>query len=126
MIIVLKPRTSDENVKRVENMVRAKGLEVHTVKGEDLTIIGCIGDTVRVDPKLFEVDSSVEKVMHVQEPYKLSLIHISQPVEEIARQSVGILFDMIEIKKSQEGKYLPATLKEREATTGGRRTWKQD
>ena len=40
MIIVLKPRTSDENVKRVENMVRAKGLEVHTVKGEDLTIIG--------------------------------------------------------------------------------------
>ena len=27
-------------------MVRAKGLEVHTVKGEDLTIIGCIGDTV--------------------------------------------------------------------------------
>ena len=52
-------------------MVRAKGLEVHTVKGEDLTIIGCIGDTVRVDPKLFEVDSSVEKVMHVQEPYKL-------------------------------------------------------
>ena len=41
MIIVLKPRTSDENVKRVENMVRAKGLEVHTVKGEDLTIIGC-------------------------------------------------------------------------------------
>ena len=71
MIIVLKPRTSDENVKRVENMVRAKGLEVHTVKGEDLTIIGCIGDTVRVDPKLFEVDSSVEKVMHVQEPYKL-------------------------------------------------------
>ena len=51
MIIVLKPRTSDENVKRVENMVRAKGLEVHTVKGEDLTIIGCIGDTVRVDAK---------------------------------------------------------------------------
>ena len=33
MIIVLKPRTSDENVKRVENMVRAKGLEVHIVKG---------------------------------------------------------------------------------------------
>ena len=49
-----------------------------------------------------------------------------QPVEEIARQSVGILFDMIETKKSQEGKYLPATLKERESTTGGRRTWKQD
>ena len=27
---------------------------------------------------------------------------------------------------TQEGKYLPATLKERESPTGGRRTWKQD
>lgn len=36
-----------------------------------MTIIGCIGDTTRIDSKLFEVDSAVEKVMHVQEPYKL-------------------------------------------------------
>ena len=91
MIIVLKPRTSDENVKRVENMVRAKGLEVHTVKGEDLTIIGCIGDTVRVDPKLFEVDSSVEKVMHVQEPYKLSnrAFHPEDSIIDVSGVKVG-------------------------------------
>ena len=61
MIIVLKPRTTEENILRVENMVRARGLETHTVRGEELTIIGCIGDTVRVDPRLFEVDKSVEK-----------------------------------------------------------------
>ena len=91
MIIVLKPRTSDENVKRVENMVRAKGLEVHTVKGEDLTIIGCIGDTVRVDPKLFEVDSSVEKVMHVQEPYKLvnRAFHPDDTIVDVSGVKVG-------------------------------------
>ena len=58
--------------------------------------------------------------------YQPAITTMAQPVEEIARQSVGILFDMIETKKSQEGKYLPATLKERESTTGGRRTWKQD
>ena len=29
---------------------------------------GCIGDTTLIDPRLFEVDSSVDKVMHVQEP----------------------------------------------------------
>ena len=37
-----------------------------------MTIIGCIGDTTKIDSKLFEVDSSVDKVMHVQEPYKLA------------------------------------------------------
>ena len=91
MIIVLKPRTSDENVKRVENMVRAKGLEVHTVKGEDLTIIGCIGDTTRVDPKIFEVDSSVDKVMHVQEPYKLAnrAFHPEDSVVDVSGVKVG-------------------------------------
>ena len=58
--------------------------------------------------------------------YQPAITTMAQPVEEIARESVGILFDMIETKKSQEGVYLPATLKERESTTGGRRTWKQD
>ena len=43
MIIVLKPRTSDENVKRVENMVRAKGLEVHTAFHPDDTIVDVSG-----------------------------------------------------------------------------------
>ena len=91
MIIVLKPKTSEENVKRVEEMVRAKGLEAHTVIGEDLTIIGCIGDTVKVDPRLFEVDKSVEKVMHVQEPYKLAnrAFHPEDTIVDVAGVKVG-------------------------------------
>ena len=72
MIIVLKPRTTEENLNRVIKMVETKGLEAHVVRGEEMTIIGCIGDTVRIDPRLFEVDQSVDKVMHVQEPYKLA------------------------------------------------------
>lgn len=91
MIIVLKPKTTEENVRRVEDMVRAKGLEVHTVVGEDLTIIGCIGDTVKVDPRLFEVDKSVEKVMHVQEPYKLAnrAFHPEDTIVDVSGVKVG-------------------------------------
>ena len=58
MIIVLKPRTTEENLNRVIKMVETKGLEAHVVRGEEMTIIGCIGDTTQVDPKLFEVDSA--------------------------------------------------------------------
>lgn len=72
MIIVFKPHTTKENITRVENMIKAKGLDTHIVNGTEMTIIGCIGDTTLIDPRLFEVDSSVDKVMHVQEPYKLA------------------------------------------------------
>lgn len=91
MIIVLKPRTSEENLNRVVGMVHAKGLETHIVRGEGLTIIGCIGDTVRIDPRLFEVDKSVEKVMHVQEPYKLAnrAFHPEDTIVDVSGVKVG-------------------------------------
>ena len=72
MIIVLKPNTTPQDIQRVEQMVIARGLNIHTVHGEGMTIIGCIGDTSRIDPKLFEVNPNVDRVMHVQEPYKLA------------------------------------------------------
>lgn len=72
MIIVLKPRTTKQDIVRVEDMVKARGLDTHIIEGSEMTIIGCIGDTTRIDMKLFEVDPSVTKVMHVQEPYKLA------------------------------------------------------
>lgn len=61
-----------DDVSRVENMVKKRGLNTHVVQGEEMTVIGCIGDTAKVDSKLFEIDSAVDKVMHVQEPYKLA------------------------------------------------------
>lgn len=72
MIIVLKPRATHDDLTRVEHMIKRRGLDTHIVEGSEMTIIGCIGDTTRIDSKLFEVDSAVDKVMHVQEPYKLA------------------------------------------------------
>lgn len=72
MIIVLKPRTQQPEIDRVVNLIKSKGLDTHIVEGSEMTVIGCIGDTTRIDSKIFEVHSSVDKVMHVQEPYKLA------------------------------------------------------
>ena len=71
-IIVFKPKTSEEDVRKVASVVEAKGLTTHIVVGEDVTICGVIGDTTKVDPKQIEVSSVVERVMHVSEPYKLA------------------------------------------------------
>lgn len=91
MIIVLKPRTTKQDIARVEDMVKARGLDTHIIEGSEMTIIGCIGDTTRIDMKLFEVDPAVTKVMHVQEPYKLAsrAFHPEDSVVDVSGVKVG-------------------------------------
>jgi len=91
MIIVLKPRTTKPDITRVENMVKARGLDTHIIEGSEMTIIGCIGDTTRIDMKLFEVDPAVTKVMHVQEPYKLAsrAFHPEDSIIDVSGVKVG-------------------------------------
>ena len=91
MIIVLKPHTTEQNISRVENLIKNRGLDTHVVRGTEMTIIGCIGDTTLIDPRLFEVDSSVDKVMHVQEPYKLAnrAFHPEDSVIDVSGVKIG-------------------------------------
>lgn len=91
MIIVLKPHTTEENIQRVQNLIQKRGLDTHIVRGAEMTIIGCIGDTTAIDPRLFEVDHSVDKVMHVQEPYKLAnrAFHPEDSVIDVSGVKVG-------------------------------------
>ena len=91
MIIVLKPRATKDDLSRVEQLIKRKGLDTHVVEGAEMTIIGCIGDTTQVDPKLFEVDKAVDKVMHVQEPYKLAnrAFHPEDSIVNVSGVKVG-------------------------------------
>lgn len=91
MIIVLKPRVSEDNIHRVEMRIQKRGLDTHIVRGEEMTIIGCIGDTTAIDPKVFEVDPSVDKVMHVQEPYKLAnrAFHPEDSIIDVSGVKIG-------------------------------------
>lgn len=91
MIIVLKPRTKQQEIDRVLNLIKSKGLDTHIVEGSEMTVIGCIGDTTRIDAKLFEVNPSVDKVMHVQEPYKLAnrAFHPEDSIIDVSGVKVG-------------------------------------
>lgn len=91
MIIVLKPRTKQQEIDRVLNLIKSKGLDTHIVEGSEMTIIGCIGDTTRIDAKLFEVNPSVDKVIHVQEPYKLAnrAFHPEDSIIDVSGVKIG-------------------------------------
>jgi len=91
MIIVLRPLSTEADIQRVEQAVRNRGLTPHTVRGEEQTIIGLIGSTLKIDAEVWEVDSSVEKVMHVQEPYKLAnrSFHPDSSIVDVSGVKVG-------------------------------------
>ena len=91
MIIVLKPNSTNEQVAGVEQLVKMRGLDTHIVVGTGQTIIGCIGDTSRIDPRLFEVNPYVDKVMHVQEPYKLAnrAFHPDNSIVDVSGVKIG-------------------------------------
>lgn len=91
MIIVFKPHTTKEEVKKIVSQVEDKGLSTHVVEGEEVIICGVIGDTTKVDPKSIEVDEAVQKVMHVSEPYKLAnrAFHPEESIIDVSGVKVG-------------------------------------
>ena len=91
MIIVFKPKTTDEDVQKIVKQVEDKGLTTHIVVGTETTICGVIGDVTKVDPKQLEVSPVVDHVMRVSEPYKLAnrAFHPEDSIIDVAGAKVG-------------------------------------
>ena len=71
MIIVLKQGTTRQEIDYVTNVIVSKGsITVNPMIGNDLTILGLIGDTSRIDPAQIESLRCVERIMKVAEPFK--------------------------------------------------------
>jgi len=70
MIVIMKPKASEEEIVKVREFIEGKGLEVDLSRGDTYYIIGLIGDTSIIDPKKIQVFKGVDRVMKVQEPFK--------------------------------------------------------
>ena len=71
MIIIMKPGASEEAINRVTAIVEEKGLKAHLSKGDQVTIIGCVGDKTRLQGANIEISEGVDKIVNVTESYKL-------------------------------------------------------
>ncbi|GFP75091.1 3-deoxy-7-phosphoheptulonate synthase [Clostridium fungisolvens] len=91
MIIILKHKTPKEEVQKLMGEIEKLGVNVHLSEGSEKSIIGLIGDTTKIDPRKIEANRNVEKVMHVQEPYKKAnrLFHPEDTVIKIGDAEIG-------------------------------------
>ncbi len=70
MIAVLKHGTTPQQVNHLVNWLKQMNLDVHLSEGTQVTVLGLIGDTSRVDMDLLKSLEIVETVKRVSEPFK--------------------------------------------------------
>ena len=70
MIAVLKRGTTSEQKEHLLNWLKHMNLDVHVSDGQEITVLGLIGDTSRVDIELLSSLEIVESVKRVSEPFK--------------------------------------------------------
>ena len=71
MIVVMKPGSTAENLSAVVKKIEASGLRTHLSKGEEVTIVGVIGDKKIIANLELQMMAGVDKTVRITEKYKL-------------------------------------------------------
>lgn len=91
MIIVMKPHAPQENIDHVVQLIKSKGLETHLSQGQEVTIIGVVGDKTKLSNQNLEIAQGVDKIVPVTESYKLSnkKFHPEPSVIKVGNTEIG-------------------------------------
>ena len=91
MIAILKHGTTPEQTQHLVAWLKHMNLDVHLSEGKEVTILGLIGDTSRVDMDLLSSLEIVASVKRVSEPFKQAnrKFHPMDSVVEVGNAKIG-------------------------------------
>src|SRR3954465_9386074 len=92
MMIVMKPTATDDQVQAVIEGIESVGAQAHPSRGEEVTVIGAIGDREHVARLGLEGYDGVDKVVPILKPYKLASRQLkgdTRTVLEIGGAKIG-------------------------------------
>src|SRR3712207_7526231 len=92
MMIVMKSTASEEEIAAVIARIESCGARAHPSRGEEVTVIGAIGDREHVARLGLEGAPGVEQVVPILKPYKLSSRQLKgeeRTVLEIGGRRIG-------------------------------------
>ncbi len=78
MMIVMKPTATEEDLQAVIRRVEETGSRAHVSRGEEVTVIGVVGDREHVARLELEGDPGVDKLVPILKPYKLASSQVRQ------------------------------------------------
>ncbi|HET8977652.1 MAG TPA: 3-deoxy-7-phosphoheptulonate synthase [Solirubrobacteraceae bacterium] len=88
----MKPAATEQEVQAAVDRVQAVGARAHVIRGEELTVIGAIGDGEHVGRLDLEGAPGVDHMVPISKPYKLAssqITHGQPSVLTIGGRSVG-------------------------------------
>ena len=91
-MIVMKPTATEEQIEAVIQRIESVGAKAHPSRGEEITVIGAVGDREHVDRLGLEGAPGVEKLVPILKPYKLASHALrggAPSVLEIAGRKIG-------------------------------------
>ena len=91
MIAILKPGATPEQTQHLVSWLKTMNLDVHISKGAEVTVLGLVGDTSRVDMDLLKSLEMVETVKRVSEPFKQAnrKFHPQDSIVEVGSARIG-------------------------------------
>ncbi len=91
MIAILKQGTTPAQTQHLVQWLKNMNLDVHISEGQEVTILGLIGDTSRVDMELLSSLEIVASVKRVSEPFKQAnrKFHPKDTIVEIGDVKIG-------------------------------------
>ena len=91
MIAILKNGTTEEQTAHLVSWLKQMNLDVHISKGAEMTVLGLIGDTSRVDMELLSSLEIVSSVKRVSEPFKQAnrKFHPNDSIIQIGNVKIG-------------------------------------
>ena len=91
MIAILKNGTTQEQKDHLISWLKKQNLDVHVSEGSQVTILGLVGDTSRVDMELLSSLDMVESVKRVTEPFKQAnrKFHPKDTIVEVGSARIG-------------------------------------
>src|ERR1051325_6092243 len=91
MMIVMKAGATEAEIESVIRRIEAVGARAHLSRGEEVTVVGAIGDREHVARLELEGAPGVAQVVPILQPYKLSStqFHPERTVVEIDGLRIG-------------------------------------
>jgi 3-deoxy-7-phosphoheptulonate synthase len=92
MMIVMKQTATDDEVRAVVQRIESVGARAHRSSGEEVTVIGAIGDREHIARLELEGNPGVDRVVPILKPYKLAsaqIRHDQASVLDIGGRKIG-------------------------------------
>lgn len=91
MVVIMRPNTPKEEILKLKLIIEGENCTANLSQGDKYFVIGIVGDTSKIDESKIQANEYVDRVVHVQQPYKLAnrVFHPEDTIIKVSNRLIG-------------------------------------